>query len=48
MEYIKNLLGKEGEEDNIGVESMKDITLKELAEQRIGEFTDALRKYILD
>ena len=30
------------------IESMKDITLKELAEQRIGEFTDALRKYILD
>ena len=29
------------------VESMKNITLKELAEQRIGEFTDALRKYIL-
>ena len=27
---------------------MKNITLKELAEQRIGEFTDALRKYILD
>jgi len=26
---------------------MKNITLKELAEQRIGEFTDALRKYIL-
>ena len=30
------------------IESMKDITLKELAEQRIGEFTGALRKYILD
>ena len=30
------------------IESMKGITLKELAEQRIGEFTDALRKYILD
>ena len=30
------------------IESMKDITLKELAEQRIGEFTNALRKYILD
>lgn len=29
------------------IESMKNITLKELAEQRIGEFTDALRKYIL-
>ena len=29
------------------VESMKNITLKELAEQRIGEFTDALRKYNL-
>ena len=30
------------------IESMKDITLKELSEQRIGEFTGALRKYILD
>ena len=30
------------------IESMKDITLKELAEQRIGEFTSALHKYILD
>ena len=30
------------------IESMKGITLKELAEQRIGEFTGALRKYILD
>ena len=29
------------------IESMKDITLKELAEQRIAEFTDALKKYIL-
>ena len=29
------------------IESMKDITLKELAEQRISEFTEALRKYIL-
>ena len=28
-------------------ESMKNITLKELADQRIAEFTDALRKYIL-
>ena len=29
------------------IESMKGITLKELAEQRIAEFTDALKKYIL-
>ena len=29
------------------IESMKNITLKELAEQRIGEFRSALRKYIL-
>ena len=29
------------------IASMKNITLKELASQRIEEFTDALRKYIL-
>lgn len=29
------------------IESMKNITLRELAEQRIGEFRSALRKYIL-
>ena len=29
------------------IESMKNITLKELATQRIEEFTDALRKYML-
>mgnify|MGYP000370236434 CR=1 FL=1 len=29
------------------VESMKNVTVKELAEQRIAEFTGALRKYIL-
>ena len=29
------------------IASMKNITLKELASQRIAEFTDALRKYIL-
>ncbi len=29
------------------VESMKNITLEELAQQRIDEFTGALRKYIL-
>ena len=29
------------------IESMKNITLKELAEQRIGEFRSTLRKYIL-
>ena len=29
------------------VESMKNVTVKELAEHRIAEFTGALRKYIL-
>ena len=29
------------------VESMKNVAVKELAEQRIAEFTGALRKYIL-
>lgn len=29
------------------IESMKNVTLKELATQRIEEFTDALRKYML-
>ena len=29
------------------LESMKNITLEELAQQRIDEFTGALRKYIL-
>lgn len=29
------------------LESMKDVTLEEIAQERIGEFTSALRKYIL-
>ena len=29
------------------IESMKNITLKELADQRITEFTDSLKKYML-
>ena len=29
------------------VQSMQDVTLKEIAEERIQEFTTALKKYIL-
>ena len=39
---MKVLLNEQGY-----IESMKNITLKELADQRITEFTDSLKKYML-